>query len=192
VGKEVHLLFIDLKKAYDNIPLLKLWKTLEEIRISYTLIKTVNELYRKGLSYVKLGGLLSEGFEVTKGRRQGCISPTLFKIYIEKALNICKRKCCGMGYNVDNIMIYTLQFADDQVVIAQSKEDPEYMCRKLQEEYSKWGLTRNIAKTKYMSLGTDTNYLEVDNGYIITGCTEYKYLSSICTKDGRDAKNNMP
>ena len=49
--------------------------------------------------------------------------------------------------------------------MAQSKEDLEYMCRKLQEEYSKWCLTMNIAKTTYMSLGTDTNYLEVDNHY---------------------------
>ena len=40
-----------------------------------------------------------------------------------------------------------------------------------------------------MTLGTDTNYLEVENGDIITGCTEYKYLGSICTKDGRDTKN---
>jgi hypothetical protein len=47
----------------------------------------------------------------------------------------------------------------------------------------------NIAKIKYMSLGTDTNYLEVDNGDIITGCTEYKYLGSTFTKDGRDTKN---
>ena len=85
VGKEVHLLFIDLKKAYDNIPLKKLWKALEEIRISYTLIKTVIELYRKSFSYIKRGGLLSEGFEVMKGLCQGCcISPTLFNIYVEK------------------------------------------------------------------------------------------------------------
>jgi hypothetical protein len=48
-----------------------LWKALEETRISYTLIKTAKELYRKSLSYVKLGGLLSEGFEVMKGLRQG-------------------------------------------------------------------------------------------------------------------------
>jgi len=47
----------------------------------------------------------------------------------------------------------------------------------------------NIAKTKYMSLGTDRNYLEVDNGDIITGCTKYKYLGSIFTKDGTDTKN---
>ena len=159
------MLFIDLKKVYGNIPLIKLWKAFEDTRISYTLIKTVKELYRKSLSYINLGGLLSEGFELTKGLRRGwCISPTLFKICIEKALNIWKRKCCGMRYNVDNTMICTQQFADDRVVMAQSKEDLEYMCRKLQEEYSKWDLTMNIAKTKYMFLGTDTNYLEVDNG----------------------------
>jgi hypothetical protein len=47
----------------------------------------------------------------------------------------------------------------------------------------------NIVKTKYMSLGTDTIYLEVDNGDIITGCTEYNYLGSAFNKDGRDTKN---
>jgi len=43
-------------------------------------------------------------------------------IYVEKALNIWKRKCSGIGYNVDNTTIYTLQLADDQVVMAQSKK----------------------------------------------------------------------
>jgi hypothetical protein len=151
VGKEVHLLFIDVKEAYDNS---YLRNALEEIRINCTLITTVKEMYRKSLSYDKLGGLLSERFEVMERLRQGCcITPTLFKIYIEKALNIWKRKCCGMGYNIDNTMIYTLQFADDQVVMDQSKEDLEYMSRKLQEEYSKWGLTVNSAKTKVRVLG---------------------------------------
>ena len=112
-----------------------------------------------------------------KGLRQGCcISSTLFKINVEKALNIWKKKCSGMRYNVENATIYTLQFADDQVVMAQSKEDLDYMCRKVQEEYSKWGLTINIAKTKCMSLGADINHLEMDNGDIIIGCTEFRYL----------------
>jgi hypothetical protein len=188
VGKEVHLLFVDLEKAYDNIPLIKLWKALEVTRISPTLIKTVTELYRRSVSYIKQRGLLSEGFEVTKRLRQGCcLSPTLFKIYVEKALNTWKRKCFGMGYNVDNTTIYMLQFADDQVVMAQSK----IWCMgwKLQEEYSKWDFTMNIARTKYMSVGTDTNHLEMDNGNIITGCTEFRYQGTTFTKDGRDTKN---
>jgi hypothetical protein len=47
----------------------------------------------------------------------------------------------------------------------------------------------NIAKTKYISLGTDTNPLEMDNSDIITGCTKFRYLGTIFTKDGRDTKN---
>ena len=39
-----------------------------------------------------------------------------------------------------------------------------------------------------MSLGTDTHHLEMDNGGIITGCTEFRYLGSVFTKDGRDTK----
>ena len=56
-----------------------------------------------------------------------------------------------------------------------------------------------ISKRKYMSFGIDTNHLELDNGDIITGCTEFRYLGSGCTefrylgsiftKDGRDTKN---
>jgi hypothetical protein len=52
------------------------------------------------------------------------------------------------------------------MVKAQSKEDLEYICRKLKKEYFKWGININIAKTKYMSLGTDTNHLAMDNGNI--------------------------
>jgi hypothetical protein len=59
---------------------------------------------------------------------------------VERTLNTWKRKCSGMGYNVDNTTLYTLQFADDQVVVVQSKKDLDYMWQKLQEEYLKWDL----------------------------------------------------
>jgi len=38
-----------------------------------------------------------------------------------------------MGDPLENIILYTLQFADDQVVLASDKEDLEYMSRKLKE-----------------------------------------------------------
>jgi hypothetical protein len=136
VGKEVHLLFIDFKKAYDNIPLIKPWKRTRRLGISYNLINIVKELYSRSLSYMKLGGLLSEGFYVTKGLHQACcISPALFKIYIEKVLNIWKRKCFGVGYNVDKTLIYTLQFVDDHVVMVHTQHTI------LQQ---KWNLQTNV------------------------------------------------
>jgi len=38
-----------------------------------------------------------------------------------------------MGIPLENITLYTLPFADDQVVLAGDKEDLEYMTRKLKE-----------------------------------------------------------
>jgi hypothetical protein len=85
---------------------------------------------------VKIGNKLTHPFNITKGLRQGCcISPTHFKIYIRKALEEWKRKCHGMGIPLENITLYTVQFAGDQVVLVRDKEDWEYMTRKLKETY---------------------------------------------------------
>ena len=40
--------------------------------------------------------------------------------------------------------IYTLLFADDQVIVTQEYEDMEFMVRKLLEDYKKWGLKTNL------------------------------------------------
>ena len=48
-------MFINLEKTYENVPLIKLWKALEETGISHTPIATVKELYMKSLSYIKQG-----------------------------------------------------------------------------------------------------------------------------------------
>ena len=72
------MVFIDLEKTYDNIPLIKLRKAFEETAISYTLIAIVKELYTKSLSYIKQGGHLSEGFEVTKGLARDVVYHQLY------------------------------------------------------------------------------------------------------------------
>jgi hypothetical protein len=51
-----------------------------------------------------------------------------------------------MGISLENTTFYTLQFADDQVVLAGDKENLEYMTCKLKETYEKWGLDKNLNK----------------------------------------------
>lgn len=46
-----------------------------------------------------------------------------------------------------SITSVTVQFADDQVIIAGDKEDLQYMTRKLKETYEYWGLEMNLEKT---------------------------------------------
>ena len=67
-----------------------------------------------------------------------------------------------MGVPLENTTLYTLQFADDQVVLAGDKEDLEYMTCKLKETYEKWGLDMNFNKTKYLCFGGTHNNLKLD------------------------------
>ena len=91
-----------------------------------------------------------------------------------------------MGLLLNNETVYSLLFADDQLLIAEDYEDIEYMARKLVEEYEKWGLNINLKKTNYMAIGTDSKDLILEEGKgIINHCEEYIYLGVKITNTGK-------
>jgi hypothetical protein len=63
----------------------------------------------------------------------------LFKVCIDVVLAGCSRKYKLMLLIGKDFYIHKL-FTDDQVVIMQGVEDANYMDRKIEEEYEKWGL----------------------------------------------------
>ena len=187
VGQGLQLVFVDLQKAYDSVPLVKLWEALNKSGFSGGLVNAIKEFYNGTYARIKTHGGLSPGFFVTKGLKQGCcLSPTLFKIYLETALKEWKRKCANMGVPLeDGGTLYTLCFADDQVVVAQDEEDADYMTRKLVEEYRLWGLDVSVSKTEKLVIGGDQQGIELEDGRYINGCEEYKYLGVWLTQDGK-------
>jgi len=66
-----------------------------------------------------------------------------------------------MGITVQNTTLYTLQFADDQVVLAGDKDDLWYMTRKLKETYEKWGLDMNLNKTQILMYWGNAQQFEI-------------------------------
>lgn len=181
-----HLVFIVLEKAYDTVPHKKLFEVLYQSTINKIYVRSIFNIYKSSECLIKVGKeITKEPFRITKGLRQGCcLSPTLFKIYIQKALKLWCRKCAGMGIEIGNQCIYTLLFADDQVLIAGDEEDISFMTRKLFEEYKKWGLKINFEKSEYLSCGEDAGNLNIE-GHQIKVCKEFKYLGSILTQDGK-------
>ena len=83
-----------------------------------------------------------------------------------------------MGIPVQNTYIYSLNFADDQILLTQDHDDMEYMARKLKEEYEKWGLTINLEKTKYVCIGEEGESLKLEGGEEIQPSTECTYLGT--------------
>ena len=184
-----HIIFIDLEKAYDNVPLSKLFEVLTTSNMKHTYVREVRKMYKNANYVVKSGGNISNAIKLTKGLKQGCcLSPTLFKIYIQKALENWTRKCAGMGIEINGSCMYTLLYADDQVITANDEEDVTYMLRKLLEEYGKWGLKINVKKTQHLSIGEQPTDIIIDTG-VIQQCEMYNYLGSWITKDGTNEKD---
>jgi hypothetical protein len=57
-NQETHLLFVDMTKAYDSIPISKLWEVLGESNINNNLIKALQNPYGN-TAQVKIGNKLS-------------------------------------------------------------------------------------------------------------------------------------
>lgn len=66
-----------------------------------------------------------------------------------------------MGFQLNNAYMFTLQFYDDQDILAQDKEDLVFITWKIKDAYEKWGLSMNIYKTKYMYIGNSETVLEL-------------------------------
>jgi hypothetical protein len=81
--------------------------------------------------------------------------------------------------------MYTLHFADDQVVIAQAKEDAECVSKKLKEGYQNWGLTLNVDKTKCLCGGGPTEELQLEEDIKVQAFEEYVYLGVKFGRSGR-------
>lgn len=154
INQEVPLLFVDLKKAHDNVPLNKLWEALETRTIKIMMIKSIEEMSKNSNFDMKIGKKLSNGVYTNKGLKQRCYSPKLLKIFLEKTLRHFKHKCnMGISRYIEMVYPSTPCFADRQVTIAQTLDDLKYMTRELIEEYSIQGLEVKISKPDYMCVG---------------------------------------
>ena len=77
-GRDVHMVFIYLEKAYDRVPRQELWRCLREKMVPEKYVRLIKEMYRDVKTRVRSGAGTTEGFEVKVGLHQGsALSPFL-------------------------------------------------------------------------------------------------------------------
>lgn len=167
------------------MPRCKLWQTLRGKNVKEKWINLVKRLYVKDCARIKIGNKITNTIQISKGLKQGCcLSPLLFNIYVDAALENWNRKCAGMGIKIgDKNTLHSLLYADDQIVFAQDEEDMEYMLRKLKEEFQSWGLKINFKKTEYMCVGDQAQNLRIEDDEI-KACNTFKYLGTMVCSTG--------
>ena len=156
----MYFCFIDYAKAFDCVDDNKLWKILKEMRIPDHLTCILRNLYAGQEATVRTGRGKREWFQMGKGVCQGCIlSPCLFNFYAEHIMRNARLDEAQAAIKISRSNINNLRYADDTIIMAESKEELKSLLMKMKEESEKVGLKLNIQKAKFMASGPITSWL---------------------------------
>ena len=187
---DLHLLFIDFKKAYDSIDRKAMVEALIQLFVPRKLIRLVQMTLDNNKGKVAIQGEIAEEFEIKKGVKQGdSLSTILFNMVLEVVM---RKVDINPGGTIYNRMAQIVAYADDIVIISRSLLDMKNCFNQIEEEGRKVGLEINERKTKYMIASRKNKWNNINNinigTYQFERVEEFKYLGSLVTEDNRTSK----
>ena len=152
--KNIYFCFIDYAKAVDCVDHNKVWKILKQMGIPDHQTCLLRNLYAGQGETVRTGHGTTDWFQIGKGGRQGCtLSPCLFNFYAEYIMRNAGLEEAQAGIKIARKNINNLRYADDTILMEESKEELKSLLLKVKEKSEKVGLKLNIQKMKIMASG---------------------------------------
>ena len=183
----IYACFVDFQKAFDSVWHDVLLLKLHNTGIQGKCFQTIRDMYRNSSVCVKTTDGYSRKIPVLKGVHQGnVLSPTLFNIFINDITNAMTGNH-SPSINTNTVQIPCLLYADDIVILSQTKTGLQNKLDRLYDYCSAWGLQINRDKTKVIIFTrTDPKQkLFFKCGDDILETTDsYKYLGIIFHKSG--------
>ena len=110
--RDLHMVFIDLEKAYDSVPRTLIWDSLESRGVSGKYIDLIRDTYVRTETSVRSPVGDTESFPVEVGLYQGsALSPFLFAIVLDE-----------LSKSIQEMVPWCLLFADDIVLVSERKQ----------------------------------------------------------------------
>ena len=186
INDNLHVLYLDIKKAYDSVEPDYLVETLNILGFPTTFIKLMENIYNNSIASILTNSGTTDPFIISKGVKQGCpLSPTLFIIFIEPLLSWLNDS--QLGVHIKDICHTVGGFADDLIVTTSSLFNLKLALNMICNFLNLYNLELNIDhsaknKTVYSSFGNketliyeDIKHRNVEIPFISSNeC--YKYL----------------
>jgi hypothetical protein len=187
-GRKLYSCFVDFSKAFDCIPRDVLFEKLRAKGITGKVFNLIKNIYMNEKCQVKIGQTLSSVFDANQGVRQGCIlSPILFNIFISDLPEILDKAENEPAMIGNNTKISSILWADDLVMISESKDGLTKMLNDLLKFSAEHGLKINADKTKCMIFNKTGRHFRCSikcKDMTIETVREYKYLGFLVTPSG--------
>ena len=145
--KNIYFCFIDYAKAFDWVNYNKMWKILKEMGTRDHLTCLLRNLYAGQEAIVRSRQGTTDWFWIGKGVHQGCmLSPCLFNLYAEDIIWNAGLDEAQARIKIARRNINNLRYADNTMLMAESKEELKSLLMHVKEESEKPGLKLNIKK----------------------------------------------
>ena len=170
-----NICFIDCAKAFDCVHRNKLWKILKEMGIPDHLTCLLRNLYA-GQEATELDMEHQTGSKLGKEYIKAIYCHPAYIIYMQ---NISLEM---PGVKISRRNINNLRYADDTMLMAESKDELKGLLMKVEEIGEEVGLKFNIQKTEIMASGSFSSW-QVDEGTMET-VTDFIFGGSKVTANG--------
>lgn len=183
-GDNTYVAFIDIKKAYDTVPIGAMIRKLVLLGVHGRMLRFFSALYEDPKIRVRTKEGLSELVDQHRGLRQGCnASPLLFDIFINDILDDCRQHGISITGLADDQKEVGLLFADDLVILADSASKLSQVLTIVQAWGTKYEMKFGVPKCGIMGFGSDAmeNIRDNANLWVLDGQSipvvmEYVYL----------------
>jgi hypothetical protein len=175
--KDLHMVFIDLEKAYDRIPRNVMWWALDKHKVPTKYVTLIKDMYNNAVTSVRTNDGNTDYFPIKIGLHQGlALSPYLFALVMDEVTR-----------DIQGNIPWCMLFADDVVLVDESQTEVNRKLELWRQTLESKGFKVSRTKTEYMrcNFGNATHEegeMSLE-GQVVPKKDTFRYLGSMLWKD---------
>jgi hypothetical protein len=176
--KDLHLVFIDLEKAYDKVPKNVMWWALQKHKVSTKCIALIKDMYANVVTSVRTSDRNTNDFLINIGLHHGsALSPYLFALMMDEVTR-----------DIQGGIPWCMLFVDDVVLMDESRTGVDQKLELWRRTLEAKDFRLSRSKIEYMKCDFNATTQEEGDvrldGQMALKKDIFHYLGSMLQKDG--------